>query len=88
MNLTRIQSTLQTLFHDDSRWAHQGQRVVFWYDPDQQFQETFAELHLDEIEKLQLDYTPFTVKHCLLSRFLLIDADLPTGCATRLRGRG
>lgn len=66
MDITRIQNTLQTLFQDDSRWAHQGQRVVFWYDPDQQFQDTFAELHLDEIEKLQLDDTPFTVKHRLL----------------------
>ena len=66
MNITRIQATLQTLFQDDSRWAHPGQRVVFWYDPDQQFQDTFAEIQLDGIEKLQLNDTPFTVKHRLL----------------------
>ncbi len=40
--------------------------MVFWYDPDQQFQETFAELQLEDIEKLQLDDTPFTIKYRLL----------------------
>ena len=59
MNISRIQTTLQALFQDESRWAHPGQRVVFWYDPDQQFQDTFAELQLEDIEKLQLDDTPF-----------------------------
>jgi len=66
MNITRIQAILQTLFQDDSRWSHSGQRVVFWYDPDQQFQDTFAEIQLDDIEKLQLNDTPFTVKYRLL----------------------
>jgi len=66
MNINRIQPTLQNLFQDDSRWAHRGQRVVFWYDPDQQFQDTFADLALDGVEKLQLNDTPFTVKHRLL----------------------
>lgn len=68
MNITRIQATLQNLFQDDSRWAHPGQRVVFWYDPDQQFLDTFTELQLDGIEKLQLNDTPFTVKHRLLKQ--------------------
>ena len=66
MNITRIQTTLQALFQDESRWAHPGQRVVFWYDPDQQFQDTFAELQLEDVEKLQLDDTPFTIKYRLL----------------------
>ena len=67
MNSTRIQTILQTLFQDDTRWKHsQQQRVVFWYDPDQQFQDTFTELQLNGIEKLQLNDTPFTVKHRLL----------------------
>jgi len=66
MEITRIQSTLQNLFQDDSRWAHQGQRVVFWYDSDQQFQDTFTALQLEGVEKLQLNDTPFTVKHRLL----------------------
>lgn len=68
MNITRIQATLQNLFQDDSRWAHPGQRVVFWYDPDQQFLDTFTKLQLDGIEKLQLNDTPFTVKHRLLKQ--------------------
>ena len=45
---------------------HPGQRVVFWYDPDQQFQDTFAELQLEDVEKLQLDDTAVTMKYRLL----------------------
>lgn len=66
MNLARIQSTLANLFTDESRWPHPGRRLVFWYDAEGQFQDTFAELHLDNVEKLQLNDTPFTLKHHLL----------------------
>lgn len=66
MNTTRIQNILQTLFQDSARWLHSGQRVVFWYDPDQQFASSFDELQLEGVEKLQLADTPFTVKHRLL----------------------
>jgi hypothetical protein len=63
---TRIQTSLQTLFQDETRWAHSGRRVVFWYDPEAQFQETFEELSLENVEKLQLADTPFTTKYRLL----------------------
>jgi len=66
MNLTRVQNTLTNLFSDNSRWPHKGRKLVFWYDAEGQFQETFAELSLNGIEKLQLDDTPFTLKHRLL----------------------
>lgn len=66
MNTVRIQNTLQTLFQDAARWSHPGRRIVFWYDPDQQFVNTFTELQFEGVEKLQLDDTPFTVKHRLL----------------------
>lgn len=66
MNTARIQTSLQTLFQDDTRWAHSGRRVVFWYDPEAQFQETFDELTLPNVEKLQLADTPFTTKYRLL----------------------
>ncbi len=66
MNLIRVQNTLTNLFTDDSRWPHKGRKLVFWYDAEGQFQETFAELSLNGIEKLQIDDTPFTLKHRLL----------------------
>lgn len=62
----RIQNTLQALFQDDTRWSHPGRRVVFWYDPDGQFTDTFNEIQLEGITKLQLGDTPFTVKYQLL----------------------
>ncbi|BAU15879.1 alkaline phosphatase domain-containing protein (plasmid) [Leptolyngbya sp. NIES-3755] len=52
MNTARIQTSLQTLFQDETRWAHSGRRVVFWYDPEAQFQDTFDELTLPNVEKL------------------------------------
>jgi uncharacterized protein (TIGR02687 family) len=66
MNPDRIQNTLTSLFDDDSRWPHQGRKLVFWYDTDGQFQDTYDELNLDGVEKIQLDDTPFTLKHRLL----------------------
>ena len=66
MNTIRIQNTLQTLFQDSARWLHPGRRVVFWYDPDQQFAGQFNELQLEGVEKLQLADTSFTVKYRLL----------------------
>ncbi len=68
MNITRVQNTLINLFTDDSRWPHPGRRLVFWYDAETQFQGTFTELDLSHIniEKLELDNTPFTLKYRLL----------------------
>jgi uncharacterized protein (TIGR02687 family) len=66
MNTTRIQTTLQTLFQDDTRWVHPCRRLIFWYDPEAQFQDTFNDLHLPEVEKLILGDTPFTTKYQLL----------------------
>ncbi len=66
MNTIRIQNTLQNLFQDSARWLHPGRRIVFWYDPDQQFASSFNELQLEGVEKLQLADTPFTTKYHLL----------------------
>ncbi len=66
MNTDRIQKSLESIFQDSARWSHSGRRVVFWYDPDQQFTNTFNELHLESVEKLQLADTPFTTKYRLL----------------------
>ena len=66
MNTNRIQNTLQNLFQDSARWPHPQRRIVFWYDPDQQFTNVFNELQIEEVEKLQLADTPFTIKYRLL----------------------
>lgn len=66
MNITRVQNTLINLFTDDSRWPHKGRKLVFWYDAEAQFRDTFADLDLANIEKLELDHTPFTLKYRLL----------------------
>lgn len=66
MNITRIQATLQAYFTEDQRWAHSDRRLVFWYDENGQFQETFNELQLPAIEKIQLADIPFTTKYRLL----------------------
>lgn len=66
MNTNRIQSTLENLFQDSARWLHSGRRVVFWYDPDEQFTSTFNELQLEGVEKLQLANNAFTTKYRLL----------------------
>jgi uncharacterized protein (TIGR02687 family) len=66
MNTDRIQSTLQNLFQNDIGWPHPHRRLIFWYDPEQQFTETFQEIDLPNITKLTLGDTPFTTKHHLL----------------------
>ncbi len=66
MNTARIQNTLENWFQDSACWLHSGRRVVFWYDPDEQFTSTFNELQLEGVEKLQLADNPFTTKYRLL----------------------
>jgi uncharacterized protein (TIGR02687 family) len=66
VNTVRIQNTLENLFQDSPHWLHSGRRVVFWYDPDEQFTSTFDELQIEGVEKLQVTDNPFTIKHRLL----------------------
>jgi uncharacterized protein (TIGR02687 family) len=66
MNTDRIQTTLQHRFQDDSLWAHPHRRLIFWYDADRQFQDTFNDLDIPNIVKLTLGDTPFTTKYHLL----------------------
>jgi uncharacterized protein (TIGR02687 family) len=46
---SRIEQSLQRLFRDD------GQRIVFWHDPDREFEALLSELTLDDITLLRLD---------------------------------
>ncbi|MEA5471255.1 BREX-1 system phosphatase PglZ type A [Spirulina sp. 06S082] len=76
LNPNRIQNNILALFNSETRWHHNSRRVVFWYDPEGQFQDTFNELHLEGIEKYQLSDRPFSTKYHLLiekpeQRFLL-----------------
>jgi uncharacterized protein (TIGR02687 family) len=66
VNTARIQNTLESLFQDSARWLHSGRRVVFWYDPDEQFTSTFNELQIAGVEKLPVADNPFTIKYRLL----------------------
>jgi uncharacterized protein (TIGR02687 family) len=66
MNTDRIQTTLQQRFQNDSLWPHPHRRLIFWYDADRQFQDTFNELDIPNVAKLTLGDTPFTTKYHLL----------------------
>ncbi len=56
MNLTRISTKLSEIFDQESR-------IVFWYDPDGEFEETLDELSLPGITLIRLDQEPaFGVK--------------------------
>ena len=66
MNIDRIQTTLQHRFQDDRLWPHPHRRLIFWYDADRQFQDTFNDLDIPNIVKLTLGDTPFTTKYHLL----------------------
>jgi len=48
MNTPQITDSLAKLFFDE------GQRIVFWHDPDQEFIETFPSIDLDGVERLNL----------------------------------
>lgn len=66
MDARQIEANLKTLFERSD--IVQGKRtLVFWYDPDAEFEEAFSELELpDGIQKIELADIPFTVKHRLL----------------------
>ena len=66
MNTDRIQTTLQHRFQNDILWPHPHRRLIFWYDADRQFQDTFNDLDIPNVAKLTLGDTPFTTKYHLL----------------------
>ena len=74
MNSDRIKTSIENIFQDDRRWSHQpykSRRIVFWYDPEKQFQDIFDELQFipeifPEIVKYQLGDNAFTTKYHLL----------------------
>jgi|GEM_PF-3447220 len=83
MNTDRIQATPQNLFQDTNRWQHNHRSLIFWYDPDRQFPDTFTDLELPNVEKITLGDIPFTTKYQILiqqphQNFLLY-APFPAG---------
>jgi len=69
MNSDRIKTSLENIFQDDRTWEHlpyKSRRIVFWYDPEAQFQQVFDELQLEKITKYQLSDNAFTAKYHLL----------------------
>ncbi len=49
MNIEKIEQNLQRIFHEE------GHRLVFWFDPEQEFVESVSELELDTVNVLHLD---------------------------------
>ncbi|MFN5204590.1 MAG: BREX-1 system phosphatase PglZ type A [Pseudanabaena sp.] len=78
MNSDRIKTSIENIFQEDRRWSHQpykSRRIVFWYDPEKQFQDIFDQLQFTsestaettpEIIKYQLGDNAFTTKYHLL----------------------
>ena len=48
MNISQLQENLDRLFHQE------GHRLVFWYDPEQEFSDSISELEINEVQLLQL----------------------------------
>ncbi len=48
-DINQIHTALNRLFHKE------GQRIVFWNDPDQEFNTMLSLLELDDVTKLRLD---------------------------------
>ncbi len=49
MNLTQIQTALNTLFHE------KGERIVFWHDGDREFEDSLPSIELDGIKTVRMD---------------------------------
>lgn len=49
MDTTRIKNTIKNLFQDSARWSHSERRVVFWYNPEQQFTNAFNEIQIEDV---------------------------------------
>ncbi len=66
-DLNQINTALERLFNEE------GQRIVFWNDPDQEFQNTLPFIMLDNVTTLRLD------KVGALEAKIRIERDEPTG---------
>jgi len=49
MNVSQITDNLKRIFHED------GNRIVFWYDAAQEFEDVLPNVNLDNVEVLRLD---------------------------------
>lgn len=66
MNEESIRNSLLALYGDARRWAHEGRKLVFWYDEGGQFREVYQGLELPGVGRLELGQTPFAHKYRLL----------------------
>jgi uncharacterized protein (TIGR02687 family) len=69
MNLETIQSDLTALFAASHQFRHDSRRVVFWYDPDQQFADVFEALEISGVQKLFYSGAWFRLKFDLHRTF-------------------
>lgn len=67
MDASQLAESLNATFAALQQKGYGSRVLVFWYDDQAEFTETFEELSLAEgVEKLKLDHTPFWVKYHLL----------------------
>ncbi|NVZ09782.1 BREX-1 system phosphatase PglZ type A [Allochromatium humboldtianum] len=52
MSIERIETALRSLF------INEGQRIVFWHDPEREFEDALPALNLDDVTLLRLDQEP------------------------------
>ena len=52
MDTSHIIKGLQKLYREE------GARIVFWHDPEREFEESLSDLELDDIRLLRLDEVP------------------------------
>ncbi len=66
LNEKQVIEGLKQLLETPTRWAHEGRKLIFWYDPEAAFEALFDELELAGAAKLKLNHTPFYTKYKLL----------------------
>jgi uncharacterized protein (TIGR02687 family) len=69
VNLERIQAELEVLFNSPHRFAHDGRRVIFWYDPESEFGAVWDAVQIDGVRKLRHDGGWFRLKYDLHRTF-------------------
>lgn len=63
---SNIRETLTKWVDDLKRWSHEGRKLIFWYDPEENFRDIFDDIEIDTLEKFELGNTPFYEKYHLL----------------------
>ncbi|MCP4654584.1 MAG: hypothetical protein GY856_04090, partial [bacterium] len=58
MDLTQLQAALDRRFNEDPLFNGRSARLVFWNDPEREFQDSLPDLVLEGVKILNLDEIP------------------------------